>query len=132
MIRQHDTPMIHKGSKLYSVVHGVCPRCQEGKVFKYAPYKNLDFVRMNGHCPVCNLEFEPEPDFYQGAMYVSYGLSTGLFLLMGVVMLFYLNLGYGVTFSAIGLAGVGLLPVFFRVSRLVWLNLFIPYRPSNR
>jgi hypothetical protein len=73
--------MIHKGSKLYSVVHGVCPRCQEGKVFKYAPYKNLDFVRMNGHCPVCNLEFEPEPDFYQGAMYVSYGLSTGLFLL---------------------------------------------------
>jgi hypothetical protein len=124
--------MIHKGSKLYSVLQGVCPRCQEGKVFKYAPYKNVDFTRMNEHCPVCNLEFEPEPDFYQGAMYVSYGLSTGLFLVIGVVMLFYLDAGYLVTFAAIGLVAVGLLPVFFRVSRLVWLNLFVNYRPLNR
>ncbi len=124
--------MIAKGSKLYSVVHGVCPRCQEGKVFTYAPYKNVDFTRMNPFCTVCNLEFEPEPDFYQGAMYVSYGLSTGVFLGIGVVMLFYLDLGYLVTFAAIGLVGMGLLPFFFRVSRLVWLNLFVNYRPLKR
>jgi hypothetical protein len=124
--------MIPKGSKLYSVVHGVCPRCQQGKVFRYAPYQHLDFARMNDHCAVCAQAFEPEPDFYQGAMYVSYGLSTGLFLAIGVLMLFYLDLGYGVTFAAIGLAGVGLLPVLFRVSRLVWLNLFVSYRPLNR
>jgi hypothetical protein len=124
--------MIPKGSKLYSVAHGVCPRCQEGKVFKSAPYKSLDFTEMNEFCSVCKLEFAPEPDFYQGAMYVSYALSTGLFLLIGVVMLFYLDLGYLVTFSAIGLVAVGLLPVFFRVSRLVWLNLFVSYRPLNR
>ncbi len=124
--------MIPKGSKLYSVVYGVCPRCQQGKVFRYAPYKHLDFARMNDHCAVCAQPFEPEPDFYQGAMYVSYGLSTGLFLVIGVLMLFYLDLGYLVTFAAIGLAGVGLLPVLFRVSRLVWLNLFVSYRPLNR
>ncbi len=124
--------MIPKGSKLYSVAHGVCPRCQEGKVFKFAPYKTLDFSEMNAFCSVCKLEFDPEPDFYQGAMYVSYGLSTALFLLVGVVMLFYLDLGYLVTFSAIGGVGVVLLPVLFRVSRLVWLNLFVNYRPLNR
>jgi hypothetical protein len=87
---------------------------------------------MNDHCPVCHLAFEPEPDFYQGAMYVSYGLSTGLFLGVGVLLLFYLELGYVVTFSAILLLSVALLPVLFRVSRLVWLNLFVSYRPSNR
>ncbi|CAA9339534.1 MAG: hypothetical protein AVDCRST_MAG56-7846 [uncultured Cytophagales bacterium] len=121
-----------KGNKLYSVLHGVCPRCQEGKVFRFAPYRNLDFSKMNEQCSVCSLVFEPEPDFYQGAMYVSYGLSTGLFLAVGVVLLFYLELGYGITFAAILLLGIGLLPVLFRVSRLVWLNLFFNYRPLNR
>lgn len=124
--------MIGKGSKGYSVLHGVCPRCQEGKVFRFTPYKQLDFTGMNDRCSVCGLAFEPEPDFYQGAMYVSYGLSTGLFLGIGVVLLFYLELGYVVTFSAILLVSIGLLPVLFRVSRLVWLNLFVHYGPLNR
>lgn len=87
---------------------------------------------MNDRCPACGLAFEPEPDFYQGAMYVSYGLSTGLFLAVGLVMLFYLDLGYLLSFSAIGLVAVALLPVLFRVSRLVWLNLFVSYRPLKR
>jgi uncharacterized protein (DUF983 family) len=124
--------MIGKGSKLYSVLHGVCPRCQEGKVFRFTPYKQLDFAGMNDRCSVCGLAFEPEPDFYQGAMYVSYGLSTGLFLGIGVVLLFYLELGYVVTFSAILLVSIGLLPFLFRVSRLVWLNLFVRYGPLDR
>jgi hypothetical protein len=64
-------------------------------------------------------------------MYVSYALSTGLFLGLGVILLFYLELGYVVTFSAILLVSIGLLPVLFRVSRLVWLNLFVRYRPLN-
>ncbi len=124
--------MFRKGSKLYSILHGVCPRCQEGKVFRFAPYKNVDFSRMNDHCPVCNLKFEPEPDFYQGAMYVSYCISTGLFLALGVVLLFYLELDFVVTFSAIMLTGIGILPVVFQVSRLVWINLLVNYRPLNQ
>ncbi len=121
--------MFGKGSKLYSVLHGVCPRCHEGKVFKYGPYQSLDFTRMNDRCSYCNQAFEPEPDFYQGAMYVSYGLSTGLFLLVGVLLLFYLELGYIATFSIIGAIAILLLPVLFRVSRIIWLNLFVRYKP---
>ncbi len=124
--------MFHKGSKAYSVLHGVCPRCQEGKVFKYGPYSNLQFTEMNKQCNVCRLPFEPEPDFYQGAMYVSYGFSTGLFLVVGVFMLFYLDLGYWLTFTTILVVAIALLPVLFRLSRLVWLNLFVQYRPSNK
>ena len=85
---------------------------------------------MHARCVACGQAFEPEPDFYQGAMYVSYGLSTGVFLAVGVLMLFYLDLGYLVTFSTIGVVAVALLPVLFRVSRLVWLNLFVNYKPG--
>jgi uncharacterized protein (DUF983 family) len=124
--------MIPKGSKLYSILHGVCPHCQEGEIFKSAPYSQLDFTEMNRNCSVCGQAFDPEPDFYQGAMYVSYGLSTGVFLAVGIVMLFYFELGYVITFSAILLVGIVLLPVFFRISRLVWLNLFVSYHPLNK
>jgi uncharacterized protein (DUF983 family) len=121
--------MFHKGSKLYSILHGVCPRCQEGKVFRFAPYRNADFSLINDHCPACNLKFVPESDFYQGAMYISYGMSTGLFVTLGAILLFYLELDYVVTFSVIMLIGIGLLPVIFQVSRLMWLNLFVATDP---
>jgi uncharacterized protein (DUF983 family) len=123
--------MIGKGSKIYSVVRGVCPRCQEGKVFTYAPFKSIEFTQMNEHCVHCGQAFEPEPDFYQGAMYVSYGLSSALFLSVGVLMLFFLNLGYVVTFSVMGVIAILSLPIIFRVSRLIWLNFFVSYRPST-
>ena len=122
--------MVGKGSKLYSIWHGVCPRCQQAKVFRYGPYQNFDFTAMHTRCAACGQAFEPEPDFYQGAMYVSYALSTGLFLAVGVIMLFYLDLSYLVSFSTIGVVAVALLPVLFRVSRLVWLNLFVSYKPG--
>lgn len=121
--------MISKGSKVYSVLLGVCPRCQEGKVFKNAPFKSIDFTEMNDRCEHCSQAFEPEPDFYQGAMYVSYGLSSAVFLFVGVLMLFYLDLGYILTFSIMGVIAILLLPIIFRVSRLIWLNIFVNYRP---
>jgi hypothetical protein len=52
--------VIHKGSKRYSVLHGLCHHCQEGKVFRFDPYKKLVYYRMNDHCLVCTLAFEPE------------------------------------------------------------------------
>jgi uncharacterized protein (DUF983 family) len=118
-----------KGSKVYSVLHGVCPRCQQGKVFKFAPYKKLDFAQMNDHCAVCGQAFEPEPDFYQGAMFVSYALSTGLLLVVGAIMILYLNLGSLLAFSTMGALAIGVLPVIFRLSRLIWLNFFVRYQP---
>jgi hypothetical protein len=123
--------MIGKGSKLYSVLHGVCPRCQKEKVFTNPPFKSIDFTEMNERCSQCGQAFEPEPDFYQGAMYVSYGLSSALFLTVGVLLLFFLNLGYVVTFSIMGVIAIVSLPIIFRVSRLIWLNLFVSYRPSS-
>jgi uncharacterized protein (DUF983 family) len=123
--------MLGKGSKMYSILHGVCPRCQGGKMFKYGPYQRLEFTQMNERCVSCGQTFEPEPDFYQGGMYVSYALSTGLFMVIGVICLFYLELSFLISFSIIGVVAIILLPVIFRVSRVVWLNIFVNYKPLS-
>ncbi len=124
--------MIHKGNKMYSVVHGVCPRCQEGKIFKYGPYRQLNFTEMNETCSHCGQSLEIEPDFYQGAMYVSYGLTTGLLMSVCIFMLLVLNMGLAASFIAIALIGVALLPVIYRLSRVIWITIFVPYAPETR
>jgi hypothetical protein len=87
---------------------------------------------MNERCTACGQSFEPEPDFYQGAMYVSYGLTTGMFMAVGFVMLFVFEINMWLTFGAIILLSILLLPLFYRVSRLIWLNLFVRYKPIER
>lgn len=80
---------------------------------------------MNKECPVCKSSFDREPGFYYGAMYASYGLTVafgiGLFLLM-VVLLDLGVLTFLFTFSA-GI--ILLMPLLYRLSRLVWINLFV-------
>jgi hypothetical protein len=79
---------------------------------------------MNFICPHCGVLLEPEPGFYQGAMYVSYAITVATIGIVGVVL--YL-LGdpspwvYIVTVLAIM---VLLIPVNYRYSRILYLYLF--------
>jgi uncharacterized protein (DUF983 family) len=58
-----------------------CPNCGEGTVFS-------GLFRIRDTCPVCGLSFNPESGYYAGAMYLDYGLSAGIFLLLWVPSLF--------------------------------------------
>jgi uncharacterized protein (DUF983 family) len=122
--------MISKRSRLYSVVNGKCPRCHEGDIFVYKnPYKKLAFKKMYEKCSVCGQAYEPEPGFYQGAMYTSYAVSVAIcFVLGGLLLLTSLKAEVilGILFFVLLL----LMPVIFRISRLIWLNLFIGYNPK--
>jgi hypothetical protein len=86
---------------------------------------------MPHNCPVCNEDFERETGFYYGAMYVSYGLTVafgvGVFLLVSVL------LGYDVVTFLVtfGVLQVVLMPVFYRMARLVWINFFVKYKEKN-
>jgi hypothetical protein len=79
---------------------------------------------MNSKCGHCEVEFEPEPGFYQGAMFVSYALSV---IYIGVVCLLVFLLGFtqGWVFitSCISVL-VLLIPFTFRFSRIIYLYLF--------
>ena len=83
---------------------------------------------MYPNCPCCGQTFEPEPGYYYGAMYVSFGFSTAIFL--GVLFLLSLAVEEVTMAMVLGLVvaiAVGLLPVTFRLSRAVWINIFIRY-----
>lgn len=83
---------------------------------------------MHAHCPCCNQTFEPEPGYYYGAMYVSFGFSTAIFLgVLVVLSLLVEEITMGMVLGLVAVIAIGLLPLTFRLSRAIWINIFIRY-----
>ncbi len=122
-----------KGSILYSIFKNKCPRCQEGDFFKHkislSPKKVLD---TNETCSNCGLKFMLEPSFFYGAMYVNYGLTVAIGIGTFVISNLLLHLNLLNSFFAIVIALLLTMPVNLRLSRLVWINIFVKYNPTKR
>ena len=90
---------------------------------------------MNSNCPHCGQNFEIEPGFYIGAMYVSYAFTVAVLFVVGVLLYFFLVdppvWVYVVTTLVLILI---LYPFIFRYSRVIYLHLFggIRYRPDDK
>lgn len=110
-----------------------CPRCHTGDLF-VAPATSLrHFDEMPTHCPVCRQTYEPEPGFYYGAMYISYGFSVLLVVVVGVVLYFLAGDPPVWAYVATVTGSVVLLtPLFYRYARAVMLYAFgsAPYSPA--
>ena len=119
-------------SKTYSVIFNKCPKCHKGDVFKFKnPYSLKNMFKMHEHCTNCNLKYERETGFFYGAMYVSYALTSGWFLLWFILYLTVLDWEtfYFALFIAITI--LLLSPLAIRLSRLIWLNLFFSYEEEK-
>jgi hypothetical protein len=86
---------------------------------------------MHPACPHCKQSFDPEPGFYFGSMFVSYGINTALFLISWGALLFIypdytLSLLLGILTAVVILS----LPLSFRWSRAIWLALFVRFDPK--
>lgn len=68
-----------------------------------------------------------EPAFFYGAMYVSYAVGTAIATAAFVISFFFLNLNIDYTFIIIILALVATFPYILRLSRNIWLNIFVKY-----
>lgn len=120
-------------SKSEAVFNGLCPRCRQGKIFKYPAYNPARFADMYEHCPHCNLRYEIEPGYFWGAMFVSYALSAGVALVVGFILFYGFNDPEGwVYVTVIAPLLVLMTPVNFRISRVVWLHYVsgIRYSPN--
>jgi hypothetical protein len=87
---------------------------------------------MYSSCPHCQLSFTPEPGFYFGAMFVSYAINTALFIASWITLtLVYPS--YSLMLLLGLLVGIVLLslPLSFRLSRSIWLALFVQYDPHQ-
>lgn len=125
--------MFGKGSKLYSIFKMKCPKCHEVDLFVHKnPYRIHGFFDMPKECTVCHQKFEIEPGFYYGAMYVSYAVCVA-YLVSIFVALTVLYPSFTLEFFLI--SGIGsmvvLTPVFFRLSRAIWINFFVDYDPPK-
>ena len=100
-----------------------CPRCGRAPLYR-------GWFTMNEVCPVCYLKFERAQGYWEGAIYVNYGVTTlvavgGYFLLWTRT-----NLSTG-TQLAIWLPFCVLFPLwFFRYSRSLWLAVEYGLNPN--
>jgi uncharacterized protein (DUF983 family) len=117
-----------------AVVKQQCPRCRKGPMFKYPLAKVHKFIEMHETCPNCGLRFEVEPGFFFGAMYISYAVSVALFAVIGFII-FQIDSDPPFWSYTLLMPGVVILliPVTFRYSRVLFLNLFgcVKYDPKR-
>lgn len=114
-------------SLIGSMIACKCPRCRTGNMFQYPTYKLLKFSKANAKCPHCGLVFEHETGFFWGAMYISYGFSSGLMIIFGVIAI---NLNWTFTTILISIISMAILltPYFFRYARVMLMYQMSPNR----
>jgi len=119
-----------KGTKLYSIFANKCPKCQTGNFFRTNnPYQLKQFDKLNERCEYCQESFTREPGFYIGSMYVSYALSVALMVVFFVGFVLILDLDMYYVLTALVASYIILIPVMFRLARLIWVNIFVKYDP---
>jgi uncharacterized protein (DUF983 family) len=118
-------------SLIGAVIAAKCPQCREGEFFD-GPWNRMNFLKIHQNCPVCGVQFEPEPGFFIGAMYVNYAFNIIQLVIVGLFMWLVVNPDsawwivaavLGVTFATI--------PFTARMSRVIWMYMFagIKYDP---
>lgn len=121
-----------KGTKLYSVFTGSCPVCQHESMYVDGnPYKLNKIFKMHERCSHCGTKYKIEPSFFYGAMYVSY--AVGVAFAMAAFVISFLFLGGGLLTSFMAIVGtlIFFMPVIMRLSRNIWINIFMQYNKEK-
>ncbi len=123
--------IFRKGSKLYSIFGFKCPKCHEGSLFETGTFSFSKPFGMNKNCSVCGQDFEPEPGFYYGAMFISY-IFMGWFCL-GFIALLHWGIGWSLEASFVALIAFYVLFFvgIFRLARAIWININVKYDPKK-
>ena len=123
--------MLKKGSKLYSILTGTCPKCHNESMYKNQnPYNLTQLFKMHERCSHCNTKYKIEPSFFYGSMYVSYGVGIAFALAAFVIAFLFIETTLVNTFIAIVATMIVFMPVIIRLSRNIWINIFMKYDAS--
>ncbi|ABQ04891.1 MULTISPECIES: DUF983 domain-containing protein [Flavobacterium] len=123
--------MLKKGSKLNSILTGSCPKCQKESMYSDKnPLHLTNVLKMNENCSHCGLKYQIEPSFFYGAMYVSYGLNVAVGIAAFIVSFVFFGASIEQSFIAIVITLILLFPFVLRLSRNLYINMFISYDPK--
>ena len=111
-------------SYLSAVLNAKCPKCREGDMFAYSAANLAKFSVMNERCPHCGVRLEPEPGFYQGAMYVGYGFTVALITIVGLILYFTGDPSEWTYIAVVIVLAILMAPLNYRYSRVLYLYWF--------
>lgn len=111
---------------ILSIITLTCPRCRKGKLFDQ-PFSYANALSMPYHCPHCDQKFYPEPGFYYGALFVSYGVSVWLFFFLGITLTLGMGLEFNLTVGIILVVAVLTYVYIYRLARSIWIHMFVVY-----
>lgn len=105
-----------------AVLHCKCPKCRKGDLFPVPLYSFARLTDVNSVCPECEELLAPEPDFFYGAMYISYAMSVALFITVLVAVNTLIeNPSLWAYIGTVLFFNVLLLPVMLRYSKAFYL-----------
>jgi uncharacterized protein (DUF983 family) len=123
--------MLKKGSKLNSILTGTCPKCQKESMYLDPnPLHLSKILKMHNNCSHCGFQYQIEPSFFYGAMYVSYGLNVAIGIATFIISYIIFNSTLKAAFIAIIVALVVLFPFVIRWARNIYINMFVSYDPN--
>ena len=108
-------------SRIEAIKKQKCPRCHQGDLFTTSAFNIGGFYKMHPKCLECEQTFEPEPGFYYGAMFISYGMLVIMSISTWVILFFAFKPVFEVYVIVILILNVLLLPFIFRYSRTLFL-----------
>ncbi|MCA6423467.1 MAG: DUF983 domain-containing protein [Flavobacterium sp.] len=120
--------MLKKGTTLYSILTGSCPKCHQESMYEdQNPYHIANVYKMHENCSHCGLHYQIEPSFFYGAMYVSYGLTVGIGIAAFIISKVIIGLSLLQSFIAIIASLFALMPVTARLARNIYINIFVHF-----
>jgi Ca2+-dependent lipid-binding protein len=91
------------------------------------PYNVSKLFSMHERCSNCNTKYKIEPSFFYGAMYVSYAVGIAFGVAAFVISYLFIGSSLKTAFIAIVGALIVFYPVIVRLSRNIWINIFMSY-----
>ncbi|WP_373493930.1 DUF983 domain-containing protein [Aquiflexum sp.] len=105
-----------------AILQGKCPKCREGNIFPVSIFSYRKLTEVNQHCPNCDAYLMPEPDFFYGAMYISYAFSVALVVTVLIILNYFFNDPEVMTYIlTVFFANIILLPLMLRYSKILYL-----------
>jgi phosphatidylserine synthase len=103
-------------------------------MFTYPATRLSKFNVMNETCPHCGVRLEPEPGFYQGAMYVGYAFTITAIVIIGIILYLSGDPSEWIYIGTIVCFMLLVVPLNYRYSRILYLHLFggIKYQPLSQ
>jgi uncharacterized protein (DUF983 family) len=132
-LSKQNAVMKRNNSLLKSIAAAKCPRCRVGSMFPAGTlYNPTKFAKMNANCSCCGQSFEPEPGYYFGAMFISYGLNTIYFIAAWLILGSLLDeVTMPIMLATLAGLTLALLPLTFRWSRSLWISIFVRYQGNK-